>query len=135
MRFLITYHKDERRVGKVVREGKTEKMGNWRSRWERKRDLDRLDPTKDQIDKIYTRPTKKDYIVTKVLGRSPVDGLYFKAVPMKEEPILRSRSKSNKGVARVRNYKRCLPCSNCEKILKPKLDSKSIKVYHKKKGK
>ena len=134
MRFLVTYHRDERCVGKPVRENKMEKMGNWRSRWERKRDLDGKDPRKDHITKIFTKGTGKDYIVTRVHGVSP-DNLFFKAVPMKEEPILRSRSKSNKGVASVRNYKQCLPCSNCEKILKPKLDSKPNQVYHKKKGK
>lgn len=54
-------------------------MGNWRSRWERKRDLDKAKGF--YINKIYTKPTDKDYIFTKAYGYDKHSNMFFKIVP------------------------------------------------------
>lgn len=133
MEFFVTYHRDKSRKGKRVRENTMEKMGDWRSRWERKRDLDRLDPKKDHITRIFTRPTPKDYIVTKVYGVSP-DHLYFKAVPMKPDPKPKKK-KAKVDLVAVRKADRCKTCKNYVRTV-PKPKSHSTKsFYHKGKKK
>ena len=54
-------------------------MGDWRSRWERKRDLDRSKGF--FINRIFTKPTDKDYIFTHAYGYDSNKKMYFKIVP------------------------------------------------------
>ena len=109
MTFKVTYHRDKKRRGKPVREGFLRKMGDWRSRWERKRDIDRRDPRKDQIKRIFSQPTDKDYIVKRVYGVSP-DNLYFKAVPVPDPSPPKGRRNFDK--VEVRSAERCVDCGN-----------------------
>ena len=110
MTYHVTYHRDKKRRSEPVRHDHYKNMGNWRSRWERKRDIDRRDPRKDHITNIFTRPTDKDYIVTKVHGVSP-DGLYFRAVPATEKAQSRSK-RGHTDVVEVRNARECKSCNN-----------------------
>ena len=54
-------------------------MGDWRSRWERKRDLDRSKGF--FINRIFTKPTDKDYIFTHAYGYDNNKKMYFKIIP------------------------------------------------------
>ena len=54
-------------------------IGNWRSRWERKRDLDKKKGF--YINQIITKATPKDYIMTEAYGYDDNRKMYFKIVP------------------------------------------------------
>lgn len=110
MDFKFFYFRTRERKGKPVREATRYNIGDWRSRWERKRDLEKNDPNKDTITKINTRGTDKDYIVTSVYGTSP-DGLYFKGVPVKPDKKGKKKQGRHDLVA-VRDAKYCKNCGN-----------------------
>ena len=56
--------------------------GNWRSRWEREKELNRSKNTvKDQILYIDTKPSPHDYIVTQVHAVSP-QGEFVRITPI-----------------------------------------------------
>ena len=132
MEFLVTYHKDKFRKGKIVKKDNMKNMGNWRSRWERKRDLDRSDPNKDHITRIFTKGTPKDYIVTKVHGVSP-DNLYFKAVPIKSDK--KPKKKRGADIVAVRKDTSCKRCGNYIRTIKKSKRRPTKSLYHKKKKK
>lgn len=111
MDFQFSYYKSAKYRGKPVREGLKRNIGGWRSRWERKRDLDRKDPKKDHITKICTRGTDRDYMVTCVHGRSP-DGLYFVGKPYENDVWCDRRSKGRSAVVKVKDAKECEKCPN-----------------------
>ena len=134
MKFFVTYHRDKSRKGKRVRESEMDEMGNWRSRWERKRDLDRLDPKKDHITRIFTKPTPKDYIVTEVHGVSP-DNLYFKAVPMKSAPKPKKKNKGGADLVAVHKESTCKTCGNYIGTVKKRNWHPAKSFYHNKKKK
>ena len=71
MEFLVTDHKDKFRKGKIVKKGNMENMGNWRSRWERKRDLDRSDvyEQKNVTSKMSLTKYDKNKIKTIFTGK------------------------------------------------------------------
>lgn len=133
MKFIVTYHRDKTRKTKFVRKNEMKEMGDWRSRWERKRDLDRLDPNKDHITRIFTRPTPKDYIVTEVHGISP-DNLYFKAVPMKPDPKPKKK-KAKVDLVAVRKADHCKTCGNYVRTVRKSKSHSAKSFYHKGKKK
>lgn len=135
MIFKFTYHKDKRRRSKPVRESESKRIGAWRSRWERKRDLDRRDPHKDRITRIFTRGTDKDYIVTEVHGVSP-DNLYFKAVPIQAASPPKEKKKRGHDLVEVKTAKRCTSCGNFIRRITSRKHSTTQKTKSKhKKGK
>jgi len=134
MKFFVTYHKDKSRKGKVIRQNNMYEMGDWRSRWERKRDLERSDPNKDHITRIFTRGTPKDYIVTEVHGVSP-DNLYFKAVPVKPDPKPKKKTKGGADIVAVWNDTKCKNCGNYLRTVKKAKPRSSKSLYHSKKKK
>lgn len=68
-------------------------IGNWRSRWERKRDLDRAKGF--YINYINTKPTDKDYIFTSAYGYDTNLKSSFKIVPIGPAPRRRRRKYGN----------------------------------------
>ena len=78
MDYKVLYS-NKKQFNKPVRIGSITNMGNWRSRWERKRDLDKSKGV--FINKIYTKPTNKDYIFTRAYGYNKNNNLFFKIVP------------------------------------------------------
>lgn len=79
MNYDVLFSNNKKQFNNSSRQGKILNMGNWRSRWERKRDLDRANGF--YINKIYTKPTDKDYIFTKAYGYDKNSNMYFKIVP------------------------------------------------------
>ena len=84
MNYDVLYSKNKKQFNKPVRIGNIPNMGNWRSRWERKRDLDKSNGF--YINKIYTKPTDKDYIFTKAFGYNNNNKMFFKIVPSTDIP-------------------------------------------------
>lgn len=85
------------------------RMGNWRSRWERYRDINNKKRGADKITKIKTKATRKDYIVTEVYGHTADKKLKFKITPVKEAPKYPRFQKKNKDYCKV-GGKNCSSC-------------------------
>ncbi len=79
MNYKIIYSKDKKQFNNSSQVKHIPNMGNWRSRWERKRDLDKKKGV--YINKIYTKATDKDYIVTSAYGFDTKNNMFFKIVP------------------------------------------------------
>ena len=133
MTFKFLYFKSKKKEGKPVKTSELTGMGNWRSRWERKRDLDNKSPNKNHIDRICTRGTDKDYVVTSVHGRSP-DNLYFKAFPISTPNPAKPKKKGYDVVA-VKDTNKCKNCGNFIKRLSGLKKSASKQSYHTKRQK
>ena len=95
MKFIKAYYSNSYYRGKPVKTSPISKMGNWRSRWERYRDINNKKRGADVITKINTKATRKDYIVTSVYGHTADKKLKFKITPIKEK-IKQSFSKNKK---------------------------------------
>ena len=107
-----------------------ENMGNWRSRWERKRDLAKGNKGQDQITKIKTRATDKDYIVTEVLGYTP-NNLYFRIVPDPTKPVRLKKQGRSKTLVEPKKLKQCK--GNCNNFVRThRVSMKSIQHSSKK---
>ena len=79
MNYDVLYSNNKKQFNRPIRRRELFNMGNWRSRWERKRELDKNKGF--YINKIYTRPTDKDYIFTKAYGYDSKSNMYFKIIP------------------------------------------------------
>lgn len=84
MNYDVLYSNNQKQFNNPVIRGKITNMGNWRSRWERKRDLDKSKGF--YINRICTKPTDKDYIVTSVYGFNKKNNMFFKIVPSASLP-------------------------------------------------
>ncbi len=95
MNYKVLYSNNNKQFKDPVRRDDIENMGNWRSRWERKRELDKKNGV--FINKIYTRPTDKDYIFTKAYGYDNNYKLFFKIVPAEDlqKPKLKDNNSCN----------------------------------------
>ena len=79
MNYKIIYSNSSKNYNNPVGMRTLYNMGDWRSRWERKRDLDR--PKGFFINRIFTKPTDKDYIFTHAYGYDNNIKMHFKIVP------------------------------------------------------
>lgn len=84
MNYDVLYSNNKRQFNNPISKHKITNMGNWRSRWERKRDLDRAKGF--YINRIYTKPTNKDYIFTQAYGYDNNYKLFFKIIPSASIP-------------------------------------------------
>ena len=93
MNYDVLYSNNQKQFNNPIRKSQISNMGNWRSRWERKRDLDRSKGF--YINRIYTKPTSKDYIFTQAYGYNANNKMYFKIVPGISQPKPKNNWASN----------------------------------------
>lgn len=78
-------------------------IGNWRSRWQRKRELDKAKGF--EIKRINTKPTDKDYIFINAYGYDRNMNSPFKIVPTTSAPRRRRRKYGNMIICKTKGSK------------------------------
>ena len=129
MNYKIIYSKKQNDFNKSKNREFLKNIGNWRSRWERKAELDKKKGF--YIDEINTRPTDKDYIFVDAYGYDANKKLYFKIVPADvatKEQRFKKRTAVKCTTVKSKHYGKKCPAQPKKSKLKGKL-----RAYKKKK--